>query len=267
MKKRDIIFFAVALFISIIIAIVARMILSPPPPQVPQEIQEKPRYEVLVAPFDLAPGGKFDPESYEWAPWPEDGQDDDFFTPDDLEKLTKYEGAIVRYRIRKGSPVRASSLLHLGDRSIITAIIPSGKRAYLLPLEEHKASIRLSAGDLVDVIAQQESEGLISKSKGSAKTILRRVKVLAVNGEIEPNSDTKVVKFVTLELSPMQVELVAAAIASGSVSLSLHGFLSEEEEREGQKRRTSRVITVRRGSQVQTINFDTEVELDKKESK
>ena len=65
-----------------------------------------------------------------------------------------------------------------------------------------------------------------SPPRVKVKTILGDVRVLAVDQTFKEDKDTKTVvgKTATLELTPVQAELVAAAQMTGVLSLSLRGL-------------------------------------------
>jgi pilus assembly protein CpaB len=74
--------------------------------------------------------------------------------------------------------------------------------------------------DRVDVILTRKPEG---GQKGFAKTILSDLRVLAVDQTYRQEKDTRTVvgKTATVEVTPQQAELIAAAAQSGVLSLSL----------------------------------------------
>jgi pilus assembly protein CpaB len=107
-----------------------------------------------------------------------------------------------------------------GMRAVAIAItVESGAGGFLLP------------NDRVDVILTHDVTGGSAPQKiFMADTILRDVRLLAIDqsAEIAPGAETetqfKVGKTATLELSPPHAELLQRAVASGTVSLVLRSL-------------------------------------------
>jgi pilus assembly protein CpaB len=97
-----------------------------------------------------------------------------------------------------------------GMRAIsITISVDSGAGGFILP------------NDRVDVILTRKPE--TTTSRGYAKTILSDLRVLAVDQTYRQDKDTRTVvgKTATVEVTPEQAEVVAAAAMNGQLSLAL----------------------------------------------
>jgi pilus assembly protein CpaB len=102
-------------------------------------------------------------------------------------------------------------------RAVSLAInVDSGAGGFILP------------NDRVDMLLTTKTSE--SPPHVKVKTILGNVRVLAVDQTYAQDKNTKTVvgKTATLELTPSQAELVAAAATTGIVSLSLRGLSDNE---------------------------------------
>ena len=223
-----------------------------------------PMQDVLVAVGDLGPGQPLAKEDMRWQSWPESALNTAYIgrsaRPDALEALV---GSIVRSRLIAGEPVRDEKLIPVNG-GFLSAILPSGKRAVSVRISaENTAGGFVLPNDRVDVISTAtrpgQSEG---QTEHVSRTILHNVRVLAIDQNIDERSkdekardekpkdekakvekakvekakDEKaksqvpfVGKTATLELDPLQVEIVTAGEASGTLSLALRSALDNGE--------------------------------------
>jgi pilus assembly protein CpaB len=177
--------------------------------------------DVLVAAGDLLPAQTITKESLRWQPWPQNAMNSVYLTktsrPDAIDALA---GAVIRNRMVAGEPIREENLTprHSG---YLATVLPSGKRAMAVRVSaESTAGGFILPNDRVDVL---HSDG---KSPVS-HTILSNVRVLAIDQVVDEtekkeNSKSNVIgKTATLELDPAQTEILTAAQAAGTLSLSL----------------------------------------------
>jgi pilus assembly protein CpaB len=108
---------------------------------------------------------------------------------------------------------------HLGG-STLAAVIAPGKRAVTVRVNDVVGVAGfLLPGNRVDVIATMRDKAL---DKTVSRTLLRNVKVLAVDQTTSPEENMPViVRAVTLELSPRSSERLIKATTEGSVQLAL----------------------------------------------
>ena len=226
---------------------------SVPAPRVPMQ-------DVLVAVGDLGPGRPLAKEDMRWQSWPEAALNTAYIgrstRPDALEALV---GSIVRSRMIAGEPVRDEKLIPVNG-GFLSAILPSGKRAVAVRITaENTAGGFVLPNDRVDVIRTAARQGQAEgQTEHASQTILHNVRVLAIDQNIDerskdekardektkddkakaektrvekPNDDKGksqapfVGKTATLELDPLQVEIVLAGEASGTLSLALRSAL------------------------------------------
>jgi pilus assembly protein CpaB len=212
-----------------------------PAPKVPLQ-------EVLVASSDLLPAQALTQETLRWQAWPPSALNPVYITrssrPDALNALA---GTIVRNRISVGEPIREENLIprHAG---FLATILPAGKRAMAVRISaENTAGGFIKPNDRVDVL---HSDGQAHVSR----TILRNVPVLAIDNVVDDtskdaNKATIIGKTATLELDPSQAEVLTAAQATGTLSLSLRSAADNDDYRQ-QDRQTIRIIRAGRTENV-----------------
>jgi pilus assembly protein CpaB len=191
--------------------------------------------DVLVAVGDLLPAQTLTKENLRWQAWPQSALNPVYLTrtsrPDAINVLA---GAIIRNRLAAGEPIREESLIprHAG---YLATVLPSGRRAMAVRISaESTAGGFILPNDRVDVL---HSDG---KSPVS-HTILSNVPVLAIDQVVDDASknDTGkanvIGKTATLELDPSQAEILTAAQAAGTLSLSLRSAADNDDYRHSSK--------------------------------
>jgi pilus assembly protein CpaB len=149
-------------------------------------------------------------------------------------------GAITRRDFAEGEALLAAELVMPNDRRFLAAVLRPGNRAVSISVDAPQSSSGLVLpGDFVDVILTQNlGEGVVDLSRRSvAETILRNVRVIAVDSQlskpsateaaIELNTGTSIVpKTVTLELSEQEAEKLFVATQLGVLQLSVRPLAS-----------------------------------------
>jgi len=187
--------------------------------------------DVLVAAGDLQPAQTLAKQNLRWQAWPENLLNPVYVTrssrPDAIDALA---GAVIRNRMAAGEPVREENLIprHAG---YLATVLPAGKRAMAVRVSaESTAGGFILPNDRVDVL---HSDG---KSPVS-RTVLSNVRVLAIDQAVDDatkNDSSKanvIGKTATLELDPAQAEILTAAQASGTLSLSLRSAADNDDYR------------------------------------
>lgn len=212
--------------------------------------------EVLVAAIDLGPGTLVEPAGMRWQHWPQEALSEAFITrelrPDAVQEL---DGLIVRSGLLIGEPIHDAKLA-TGDAGALSVILSSGKRAIAVRISaENSAGGFVLPNDRVDVLHTTSRQNASGQNLASSRVILKNVKVLAVDQTIEGSSDAVVGKTATLELRPDEVEIVAAAEASGALSLALRALADNGEvsKLEVVENRTLRMF---RGGQVEIVELN-----------
>lgn len=183
-----------------------------------------PSREVLVASADIGHGAPIDSASLKWQAWP--GDVPAVFInrearPTAVEEL---EGATARGGFVSGEPIREDRIAKAGSR-FLSGQLASGKRAIAVRVTaESTAGGFILPGDRVDVIHTKvipgQSDG---QSEVLSQPILSNVHVLAVDQTAADADGTTTVvgKTATLEVGAEHIPVIAAAEASGTISLAL----------------------------------------------
>lgn len=213
-------------------AFLARSLVSDEKPQivVPQVI-EQPMAEVLVAASDLALGQRVSKGDLVWQPWPEDAVTDSYVTQDvQPNAFDVFGGAIARSPILAGEPITSGKLVSFENAGFMSALISPGMRAVSTKISpETGAGGFILPNDRVDVIMTMHNSSNAEEDGGSgyrSETILRNVRVLAIDQTFKEVEDEQVVvgKTATLEMLPEQAEGFALAAAQGEISLTLRSL-------------------------------------------
>jgi pilus assembly protein CpaB len=171
--------------------------------------------QVLVLTEDVPVGGVLD-NQMRWQDWPTDSIGDNYITkaqnPDAISKL---KGEVARIAMYKGEPVRRSKLVGEG-KSLMSSILPSGMRAVAVQISaETSAGGFILPNDHVDVIMTRRSQTPNVGANGFiTDTILKNIRVLAIDQTIQEDEEgkkTKVGATATLELTPLQSEIITVA--------------------------------------------------------
>ena len=177
--------------------------------------------KVVVAARDLPIGTRLGQDAVALADWPKANLPQGAF--DSVEALA---GRVILSRIASGTPVLATELAAPGSGAGLVALIPPGKRAMAIRVDEV-----IGVGGFVlpntrvDVIAVRE-EG---RDQGRSETILRDIQVLAIAQETSVDEGkAKVVRTVTLGLEPKEAERLALEANLGTIHLVLRNPTEEE---------------------------------------
>jgi len=136
-------------------------------------------------------------------------------------------GRIARVSMIPGEPVLPGKLAPNGSKGGLSSIIPEGKRAITVKVNEVIAVAGFALpGSYVDILVN----GKDSDKRTFSRTVLSRVKVLAVDQVTSGDPDKpKVVNAVTLELTPRESEKLDLARNIGRLSLVLRNELDSGE--------------------------------------
>ena len=259
MKSRDIAVFAVALVLAIGVAFVTRLVLQTKQSEaVVVQGQSMNTTPVLVAKNDLSVGTTLNEQMTRWQEWPTDSVDSYHFTPKKEKQQEALFGSIVRYPINKGEPIKTANLILKNDRSVLSAVVGAGMRAFTIALDRKtNVSGWLAPGDLVDVIVASRQKG--ANRNYSGKTIVTKVLVLAVDAALQKDESKrgdKQPQTVTIEVTPEQSETLAAALREGEPVISLHSFSARGSDKPVVKKvksRGSSEVALLRGDETEKI--------------
>ena len=186
--------------------------------------------QVLVAGQDLPMGTVVNEGATAWHPWPKADVSEFMIAksgkPDALKDI---EGSMTRVAFLRGEPIRHDKLVHAGAGGFMSAILPTGKRAVAIKIDNDGNSTAggfILPNDRVDVVRLARDEES-TKARGvevmTAQPILANVRVLAIGQNVEEQNGKKVITGAnaTLELDRDQVNLIILAQHAGNSNLHL----------------------------------------------
>jgi pilus assembly protein CpaB len=213
-----------------------------PAPSPSAEAQPKVDVEqVLVAGQDLPMGTVVNEGAVSWHPWPKADVSELMITKSAKpDALSDVEGSMTRTAFLRGEPIRRDKLVKAGAGGFMSAILPTGKRAVAIKIDnegDSEAGGFILPNDRVDVILSRrdrEAERLTGIESQVAETLLSNIKVLAIDQNVEDKSGRPMVgRTATLELSPRQVETLAMGRLMGTLSLALRSVADSDPSRRG----------------------------------
>lgn len=212
-----------AMVAALVAALLVRGLMGGGTPHAIARAVSVPMRQVLVAAVNLQPGQALSADQVKWQNWPAANIDSAFVTRTpgtDIADLVK--GVVVRAPLYVGQPVNANAILHGDAAGILAAELQPGMRAISISISaDSGVGGFVLPNDRVDIIHTTKSG-----DHAHVKTILSDVRVLAVDQTYQGDRNTKTVigKTATLELTPDEAEMVAAAGTTGSLSLTLRGL-------------------------------------------
>ena len=230
MKAARLVVLTVAIAAGGVAALLAGRSEKPPEPVATNEPKLE-TVDILVANNDIAMGSGLSPGDIKWQTWPASAASSNFISkkdrPDAIESLA---GSIARTPFVTGEPIREQKLVKAKGSGFMAAILPSGMRAVSTQISpETGAGGFILPNDHVDVILSRrdrEAEKASGTEVHTSEMILKNVRVLAIDQNIEEKNGQKVVvgKTATLELAPRQAETLALAQSLGTISLALRSI-------------------------------------------
>ena len=191
-----------------------------------------PLVKVLVATRDLPVGTFVRPETLTWEAWPENVVKEGYAL-DGQVTIDDFSGAVVRSRVLAGEPLKTAQMVHPGERGFLAAVLKPGLRAVSVPVDAASGIAGfVFPGDRVDIllsyrINQQNDESPAGKTRHFTQTMLRAVRVLAVDQTVDNDTGAAMLaKTVTVEVDRKQAEKLALGMDLGTLSLSLRSLMS-----------------------------------------
>jgi pilus assembly protein CpaB len=189
---------------------------APLPPQ-----EETLSVQVLVVNRDIPLGGKLTDTDVEWVDWPENAVPSGVVMNEKGSSAREeLLGSIAKAPIFSGEPIRAERLINT-DRGYMAAILPKGKRAIAVKVEQETAAGGfILPGDKVDLILTRK----FRNRSVTSETILENIRVLAIDSTTAGESETKNLspqRTATLEMTLIQSEIIAQSQQIGTIALAL----------------------------------------------
>ena len=179
---------------------------------------------LVVASKDIPPGQKLTTEMTKIASWTKSSIPEGTFS-DPKQVVDK----IVKLKIHAGDPITKAKLGTLDDSGLTVRVAP-GYRAMAVKVDEViGVSGFIAPNDRVDVITTIDPPGQAVLEKVS-KIVLQNTRVLAVAQTMEETSGRKpkVVRSITLEVTPAESERLSLASIEGKIILSLRAVGDEK---------------------------------------
>ena len=229
MKAARVVVLTVALAAGGVAALLAGR--SEKPPEVKTAAPQMTTVDILVAKSDIAMGQALSPGDMQWQAWPASASTGNFIRKSDQAgAIDQLSGNIARVPFVAGEPIREAKLVNAKGAGFMAAILPTGMRAVATQISaDTGAGGFILPNDRVDVILtrrDKEAEKASGTEVQVSETILRNVRVLAIDQTLEEKGGQKNVvgKTATLELSERQAESLALAPKLGTVSLALRSI-------------------------------------------
>jgi pilus assembly protein CpaB len=178
--------------------------------------------KIVVAATDLTIGTRLDKESLALAEWPRANVPKGAF-----EDIAQVEGRVAVTPMITGTPVLAAELAAPGSGAGLVAIIKPGMRAMAIRVDEVVGvGGFILPNTFVDIIAIDKK----ARKNKKARIFLHKIQILAIAQEtFTEEGKPKVVRTVTMELSPENAELLAEKTHEGPIQLVLRNPLDEKE--------------------------------------
>lgn len=174
-----------------------------------------------------------------------------------------YVGSVVREPILAGEPIVPRKIVRAGDSGYLAAYLEPGMRAMAIRVSvETAAGGFILPGDRVDVLLTRQTTlgnlaGANQDSKFTSSTVMRNVKVLAIDQTTRAAEDEQAVvgATATLEMGPADAEALALAKSEGDLSLVLRSYADTNgpSGRVAQPPRQNAVVRVYRGGEAETV--------------
>ena len=222
--------------------------------------------EILVASRAIEVGAKIMPGDLKWQGWPKSALDASYITkdvqPQALEETAS--GSVSRMPLTAGEPVTVQKVIKADGAGFMAAVLTPGKRAIGVKLSADRgAGGFILPNDRVDVIVTRKAgNDETGNPSYRATTVLRDVRVLAIDQTSQEDSDSKAIvgKTATLEVSEQQAEGLALAEAVGDLSLSLRSLAKPEQTSQDDEQKSNgfggdddrRIVVLRFGIPSQT---------------
>ncbi len=226
---------------------------APAPVAVAAPAPTRPSVQVLTAKHDLAIGTRVSPADLSWSAWPAGAINPAYITDGATPTtaaafgataakaatlmvsgggaMQALSGAIVREPILSGEPIVERKLVRGGQGGYMSVVLQPGMRAVSVPVTvESGAGGFILPGDRVDVVMTRKGDqgggGGASAPSAVADTVLRNVRVVAIDQRVEPDKNAKAIvgSTATLETPAGDVEMLLRSKAQGELSLVLRSY-------------------------------------------
>lgn len=246
MPGRNIVIFAVALFVGLIAVVVANGWFSGMEARQERVAEKEQLARIVVATQPLAFGDQLTQQNVRLQNWPASSVPEGAFTS--IPAVLRDKRVALR-PIVAGEPILASKVSGTDGRATLAAVLPEGMRAFSIPVSAVSGvSGFVLPGTMVDVILTRKIAGDGAESEDiRSDVILENVQVLAVDqnandGEGKPD----VSKTATLAVPLYDAQRLSIARRIGTLSLALRRIEGPSEVNgNGSLQRASSTVTNR----------------------
>lgn len=190
--------------------------------------------EVLVADRELAAGTIVQPDAFRWQPWPDDAVNPNYVTRASGFDPAELAGAAVKRAIAAGEPVGPNRFVKPGEAGFLAGALTPGMRAFTLKLNPVSGAAGfIQPGNRVDVLLTRElPQGVEGSGRRVAtETVLEDIRVLAIDQNVNDVDEVaRLGDTATLEVTPEQAEVIAAAADLGKLSLALRSLATPDKQ-------------------------------------
>jgi pilus assembly protein CpaB len=179
-------------------------------------MQDPATVDIVVARSEIAYGQAMEPALLMTKPWPKSAVPDGAYTS--FEAFSNDTPMRALGRIFPGEPIMAAKLSSPGERVTIVQRLTPGYRAAAISVDAATAVGGFVApGDRVDILMTQGGGNELR-----AVTVLQNVRVVGIDQTSEERQGApKVVRTITVEVLPDDVQRLVLAQTAGRLSLSL----------------------------------------------
>lgn len=184
-----------------------------------------PTQNLVVAARDIEPGTTLTQELLKVASWTASSVPKESF-----ENAAPIVGKILTHKAHAGDPVTKAKLAALDDAGL-TVRLAEGYRAMAVKVDEIiGVSGFIAPNDRVDVIALMQPPNKTRPQDKVSKIVLQNKRVLSTASEVETSQrgKPKVVRSITLEVTPSEAEKLTLASLEGKIILALRGNGDED---------------------------------------
>lgn len=142
-----------------------------------------------------------------------------------------YVGGVARQDILANSPITDSEVVRSDAGGFMAVMLQPGMRAMAVQVSvENTAGGFILPGDHVDILATHQAQKTGGGTTDSVETVLRNIRVLAIDQQVQAQKDKQSVigATATLEVSPADGQALTLAKASGNLSLMLRSYADSD---------------------------------------
>ncbi|GHF11276.1 hypothetical protein GCM10017044_01270 [Kordiimonas sediminis] len=249
--------------------------------------------QIMVAARKLPRGTILTIKDFKWQDWPKDAMNPAYLQRK-TSKMEDLQGKVVLDTIAEAAPITQTSLVSMGQRGYMAAILTPGMRAVTIKLNSIAGVAGfIFPGDRVDLLLTQNiPDPKTGIAKNITETILENVRILGIDTRTEKAENVaRPGKSATIEVTPKIAEKLAIVPRLGSLSLALRPLAQEGEpddqiietavleraytesaeisrfrtkfNEESEEEKKKNTLIVRRGGRMRQMEIDADNEIDR----